>query len=108
MWTLIRMKLNVDGFRYRKQGSKAEHGEANVKLHVLEHNDDFFLTTTHDIANDQFIFQLAAAGMKKGIDLLNTEAKVAAYTIRYQTVRNMRHLPIISTRKTSRAYTAST
>ena len=75
-------ELNVDGFRYRKQGSKAEHGEANVKLHVLEHNDDFFLTTTHDIANDQFIFQLAAAGMKKGIDLLNTEAKVAAYTIR--------------------------
>lgn len=75
-------ELNVDGFRYRKQGSKAEHGEADVKLHVLEHNDDFFLTTTHDTSEDQFIFTLAAAGMKKGIELLNTEAKVAAYTIR--------------------------
>lgn len=80
-------ELNVDGFRYRKQGSKAEHGEADVKLHVLEHNDDFFLTTIHKPAapavfGDQFIFKLAAAGMKKGIELLNKEAKVAAYTIR--------------------------
>lgn len=80
-------ELNVDDFRYRKQGSKAEHGEADVKLHVLEHNDDFFLTTIHKPAApatfaDQFIFKLAAAGMKKGIELLNKEAKVAAYTIR--------------------------
>ena len=75
-------ELNVDGFRYRKQGSKAEHGQADVKLHVLKHNDDYFLTTTHETTDNQFIFKLAAAGMKKGIDLLSKEAKVSAYTIR--------------------------
>lgn len=54
-----------------------------MKLHVLKHNDNYYLTTLHNsAASDQFIFRLGAAGMKKGIELLNTEAKVSAYTIR--------------------------
>ena len=74
-------ELNVDDFRYREQASKAKHVTKSVKLHVLKHSDKYYLTTTH-ATDDQFIFKLAAAGMKKGIELLNTEAKVAAYTIR--------------------------
>ena len=74
-------ELNVDNFRYREQASKAKHVTKSVKLHVLKHSDKYYLTTTH-ATDDQFIFKLAAAGMKKGIELLNTEAKVAAYTIR--------------------------
>lgn len=34
------------------------------------------------IAINYFIFKQGAAGMKSGIELLNTEAKVSAYTIR--------------------------
>jgi len=97
-------ELNVDDFRYREQASKAKHVTKPVKLHVLKHSDKYYLTTTH-ATDDQFIFKLAAAGMKKGIELLNTEAKVAAYTIR---ILDGNDLPITSTRKTSRAYTAST
>ena len=74
-------ELNVDDFRYREQASKAKHVTKPVKLHVLKHSDKYYLTTTH-ATDDQFIFKLAAAGMKKGIELLNKEAKAAVYTIR--------------------------
>ena len=74
-------ELNLKSFRYRVQGSKADHKTAPVKLSVLQHNDNFYLATT-SATPVQFIFKLGFAGTKKGIELLNTEAKAAAYTIR--------------------------
>ena len=77
--------LGVENFRYRKQASKADHGQTSVQLHVLKHSDNYYLTT-ENIENitemNEFIFKLAPAGMKKGIELLKTEAKVAAFNIR--------------------------
>ena len=74
-------ELNVDDFRYREQASKAKHVTKSVKLHVLKHSDKYYLTTNM-LQTTSSSSKLAAAGMKKGIELLNTEAKVAAYTIR--------------------------
>ena len=77
--------LGVENFRYRKQASKADHGQTSVQLHVLKHSDNYYLTTENieKIADmNEFIFKLAPAGMKKGIELLKTEAKVAAFNIR--------------------------
>ena len=77
--------LGVENFRYRKQASKADHGQTSVQLHVLKHSDNYYLTTEHLAENaevSEFIFKLAPAGMKKGIELLKTEAKVAAFNIR--------------------------
>ena len=77
--------LGVENFRYRKQASKADHGQTSVQLHVLKHSDNYYLTTEHLAENEEvseFIFKLAPAGMKKGIELLKTEAKVAAFNIR--------------------------
>lgn len=39
-------ELNVDRFRYRKQASKADQADAKVKLHILKHNDNYYLATT--------------------------------------------------------------
>ncbi len=81
-------ELNVDRFRYRKQASKADQADAKVKLHILKHNDNYYLATTSTLTDasnnpiNYFIFKQGAAGMKSGIELLNTEAKVSAYTIR--------------------------
>ena len=77
--------LGLKDFRYRVQASKADHAQKAVQLHVLKHNDNYYLTTENieKIADmNEFIFKLAPAGMKKGIELLNTEAKVAAFNIR--------------------------
>ncbi len=75
-------ELSLANFRYRKQSSKADHVDASVKLWVLVHSDDYYLTTTSNVSVSQNIFALAPAGMKEGIELLNEEAKVAAYNIR--------------------------
>ena len=78
----------MDRFRYRKQASKADQADAKVKLHILKHNDNYYLATTSTLTDasnnpiNYFIFKQGAAGMKSGIELLNTEAKVSAYTIR--------------------------
>ena len=75
--------LALDDFRYQK--SDGSHTDGDVQLHVLQHSNAFYLTTQKiDGMNkmNQFIFKLAPAGMKKGIELLNKEAKVAAYNIR--------------------------
>ena len=77
--------LGVENFRYRKQASKADHGQTSVQLHVLKHSDNYYLTTENIekiTEMNEFIFKLAPAGMKKGIELLKTEAKVAAFNIR--------------------------
>jgi len=77
-------ELNLDHFRFRVQGSKADHKDAQIKLETLQHNDNFYLTTISNTSDktDKFIFKLSVAGTKKGIELLNTEAKAAIYTIR--------------------------
>ena len=75
--------LALDNFRYQK--SDGSHTDGDVQLHVLQHSNAFYLTTQKIDGMDkmnQFIFKLAPAGMKKGIELLNKEAKVAAYNIR--------------------------
>ena len=77
-------ELNLDRFRFRIQGSKADHKDAQIKLEILQHNDNFYLTTISNTSDktDKFIFKLGVAGTKKGIELLNKEAKAAVYTIR--------------------------
>ena len=75
-------ELTLEKFRYRIQNSKADHTDAEVKLWVLKHSDDYYLTTTSNVNDPQNIFCLAPAGMKEGIELLNEEAKVAAFNIR--------------------------
>ena len=53
-------------------------------MEILQHNDNFYLTTISNTSDktDKFIFKLGVAGTKKGIELLNKEAKAAVYTIR--------------------------
>ncbi|WP_297909096.1 DUF6383 domain-containing protein, partial [uncultured Parabacteroides sp.] len=86
-------ELNIPDFRFRVQPSKtaqmnakdvADNAGEGVKMWVLKHNDKYYLTTVSHKTDDanQFIFKLGLSGMKKGIDLLNSEAKVSAYTIR--------------------------
>lgn len=77
-------ELNLDKFRFRVQGNKADHKDASIKLQTLQHNDSFYLATISNTSDktDKFIFKLSVAGTKKGIELLNTEAKAAVYTIR--------------------------
>ena len=66
-------ELNVDRFRYRKQASKADQADAKVKLHILKHNDNYYLATTSTLTDasnnpiNYFIFKQGAAGMKSGI-----------------------------------------
>ena len=73
----------------------------------MKHSDKYYLTTTH-ATDDQFIFKLAAAGMKKGIELLNTEAKVAAYTIRILDGKEFGSSTDNIDKKDIKSYTAST
>ena len=58
------------------------------------------LTDASNNPINYFIFKQGAAGMKSGIELLNTEAKVSAYTIRVLDGKGV-------DKKTSRAYMES-
>ncbi|WP_455620464.1 DUF6383 domain-containing protein [Parabacteroides sp.] len=73
--------LTIKDFRYRAKTTEAKHEQKTVCLNVIGHSSSNYLAT-QALDNPSFIFQLAASGMKDGIELLNKEAKAAVYSIR--------------------------
>lgn len=73
--------LTIEKFRYRAKTTETKHVQKTVRLNVIGHSTNNYLAT-QALENPSFIFQLAASGMKDGIELLNKEAKAAVYNIR--------------------------
>lgn len=73
--------LTIEKFRYRAKTTETKHEQKAVRLNVIGHSTNNYLAT-QALDNPSFIFQLAASGMKDGIELLNKEAKAAVYSIR--------------------------
>jgi len=73
--------LTIEKFRYRAKTTETKHVQKTVRLNVIGHSANNYLAT-QALDNPSFIFQLAASGMKEGIELLNKEAKAAVYSIR--------------------------
>ena len=54
-------ELNLDRFRFRIQGSKADHKDAQIKLEILQHNDNFYLTTISNTSDKRISSSLSWA-----------------------------------------------
>lgn len=79
--------LMLNNFRYKAKSNEDKHESKKVRLNVLKHSDINYLATEKS-DDPVFIFKLAASNVKKGIELLNTEAKAAVYNIRIANRQN--------------------
>ncbi|WP_455625669.1 DUF6383 domain-containing protein [Parabacteroides sp.] len=79
--------LMLNNFRYKAKSDEDKHESKKVRLNILKHSDINHLATEKS-DDPAFIFKLAASNVKKGIELLNTEAKAAVYNIRIANRQN--------------------